>query len=92
MNKTRKTPLRRCAGCGASKDKRELIRIVRDQNGVISVDETGRRSGRGVYVCRNLSCLEKAWKTKALEKSLHHPVDPSVYQELQAKLGKETSD
>ena len=79
--KQRKMPLRKCTGCGEMKEKRELIRVVKapdtkDENGEIiakgeiSLDLTGRKAGRGAYVCRNLACFEKARKARRFEKSL----------------------
>ncbi len=86
--KTRKTPMRKCTGCLASKDKRELIRIVRDKDGVVSVDRTGRKAGRGAYLCDDPECLEKAIKTKALARSLDTQIDSSVYDTLRKMLAE----
>ena len=58
--KTKKIPMRRCVGCGESKTKKELIRIVALPSGMIELDRTGKKSGRGVYICDNLECFEKA--------------------------------
>lgn len=87
--KTRKTPMRRCIGCQQSKEKRELIRVVRSPEGEVSLDPTGRKAGRGAYLCRSEACLEKAMKSKALERSLEAAVDTQLYEILQNDLKKE---
>ena len=89
--KTRKTPMRKCMGCMESKDKRELIRIVRDKDGAVSVDRTGRMAGRGAYLCDNEACLQKAIKTKALERSLEVSISAEVYETLR-KILREGSE
>ena len=66
--KTRKTPMRRCAGCMESKPKNELLRIA-CYEGVVSVDPTGKAKGRGIYICPSEDCLAKAKKKKALQRS-----------------------
>ncbi|MBR5767460.1 MAG: YlxR family protein [Clostridia bacterium] len=80
--KVRKIPLRRCAGCGESFPKRELIRIVRTPEGVVTADETGKMNGRGVYVCRNSVCFSKIRKQKKLDKSLETNVPEEVYEQI----------
>ena len=62
----RKIPLRKCIGCNEMKDKRELVRIVRNKEGEISVDLTGKKPGRGAYICKSIECLDKAQKAKRL--------------------------
>lgn len=84
--KMRKTPRRKCMGCQEVKDKRELIRIVRSPEGEISVDFTGRKAGRGAYLCPQNACLEKAMKTKALERSLDVKINEAVYETLRKEL------
>ena len=68
--KMRKTPMRRCAGCMESKDKKELIRIVCNKEGELFVDSTGKAQGRGVYLCNNSSCFDLARKKRSLARSL----------------------
>ena len=80
--KVRKVPLRRCAGCGESFPKKELIRVVRTPEGVITTDETGKMNGRGVYVCRNAACFSKVRKQKKLDKSLDTQVPDEVYDRI----------
>ena len=86
MMKPRKIPLRECAGCGEMKNKRELIRIVRDKDGAFSVDRTGKKAGRGAYICPNPECLQKAQKHKGLERSFKQAIPPSVFEQLKAEL------
>ncbi len=82
----KKLPQRTCIGCGTKKDKNDLIRIVKNKQGEISIDKTGKLSGRGAYICDNAECLEKAIKSKRLEKSFETKIDASVYEELKLKI------
>ncbi len=84
--KQRKVPLRKCTGCQEMKDKRELIRIVRNDAGEFSLDRTGKKPGRGAYICPNVQCLEKAQKSKGLERSFKAAVPKEVYEQLLAQL------
>ena len=83
----RKIPLRRCAGCGERKPKGELVRVVRTPEGEIMLDKTGKTNGRGVYLCPQRACLEKAKKAKRLERSLEVAVPEEIYQALAEKIG-----
>lgn len=83
--KNRKPPLRTCVGCSAVQDKREMLRIVRTPEGDVVVDESGKKNGRGTYVCKNSACFEKAVKTKKIEKSL----EVQLSKEALAKLKEE---
>ena len=85
-NKKKKTPERRCVGCGESKDKRELIRVVRTPEGEVCLDATGKKSGRGAYICKNSSCLKKARKARRLESSLECNIPDEVYDKLEEEL------
>ena len=87
--KQRKIPLRKCTGCQEMKNKKELVRIVRNDEGEFSVDFTGKKPGRGAYVCPNEECLLKAHKSKGLEMSFKSAVPAEVYEELKAQLLKE---
>ena len=82
----KKIPERRCTGCGISKPKRELTRIVRDPEGNISIDITGKKSGRGAYICNSEGCLAKAKKTKRLERSLNCTIGEEIYVQLEDQL------
>ena len=85
----KKIPMRQCAGCREMKPKRELIRIVRSPEGAISLDTTGKSSGRGVYLCRSGECLKKARKSNSPSKALGVPIPDEVYDALAAGLGGE---
>lgn len=86
MAAEKKQPLRRCAGCGLMKEKRDLMRIVRKQDGSVVPDPSGRMNGRGVYLCRDISCLEKAARNRGIERSLKCSIAPEVYEELRREL------
>ena len=90
MIKTRKTPQRTCLGCRQAKDKKDLIRIVKSPDGTVSVDLTGKKSGRGAYLCPDPNCLEKAVRSKALERSLGAAIDEKVFDELRLLLKERT--
>lgn len=76
-------------GCQEVKDKRELIRVVRDPQGQVSLDFTGRKAGRGAYICPQEACLNKAIKTKALERSLEVSIDATLYEAMRSELKNE---
>ena len=80
--KTRKVPLRMCLGCREMKPKKELIRIVKPPEGDLAVDLTGRKAGRGAYICPKTACLAKAVKQKQLERTFSCAVSDEVRQEL----------
>lgn len=86
MEKARKQPTRRCTGCGEHFPKSTLIRVVRDPEGNISLDLTGKRAGRGAYICRNSACLKKAQKSRRIESSLECVIPPEVYSLLSEEL------
>lgn len=79
-------PQRTCIGCNVKKDKKELIRIVKDNQNNISIDKTGKANGRGAYICDNIECLEKAIKNKRIEKSFQMSIDESVYESLRGVI------
>lgn len=82
----RKAPLRKCTGCGEMKDKRQLIRVVKTKEGDISIDSTGKKNGRGAYICPSITCLEKAIKNKGLERSFKGNIPRDVYSTLKEEL------
>lgn len=99
----KKVPLRKCTGCGEMKEKRELIRVVKapekkDENGnvisggEISLDLTGRKSGRGAYVCKNADCFEKARKARRFERSLSCKIPEDVYEQMSKELENASKD
>ncbi len=83
----KKVPSRRCTGCYQMKDKKELIRIVRNKDNEFFIDTTAKMSGRGAYICNNLECLEKSFKNKGLERSFKCAVDKNIYSSLIEQLG-----
>lgn len=84
--KVKKIPQRQCTGCGESKPKRELIRVVRSPEGEISIDFTGKKSGRGAYICPSEKCLKKALKTKKLSRSLDCEIPEEIYDALAEEI------
>jgi len=87
MPKPKKIPQRQCVGCREMKAKKELIRVVKSPEGVISLDETGKKPGRGAYLCRGTVCLAKARKSRALERAFEMQIPPEVYDGLERELG-----
>ena len=84
--KEKKIPMRMCVGCREMYPKKTLIRIVHDQQGNVSVDLTGKKQGRGAYICRNADCLKKALKTRQLERTFSCMIDQQVREELIAVM------
>ena len=84
--KQRKVPMRMCVGCREMKPKRELLRVVRSPEGEVSFDLTGRKPGRGAYVCRSEACLMQAIKKKQLERAFSAPISDAVRDSLMAQM------
>ena len=84
--KQRKIPMRKCTGCGEMKPKTELVRVVRSPEGELSMDLTGRKAGRGAYVCRDIACLRTARKRKALERSFACAIPSEIYDRLEEEM------
>ncbi len=82
----KKVPLRKCTGCQEMKNKKEMMRILRTSEGEIVLDRTGRKNGRGAYVCCSMSCFEKAVKNKGLERSLKVKVPEETYESLKKEI------
>lgn len=82
----KKIPVRRCVGCNAQKPKKELVRVVRAPDGTISVDLTGKKSGRGAYLCPSAACLAKARKAKRLENAFGTAVPDDVFERLTEEI------
>lgn len=81
--KRRKVPIRMCVSCREMKPKKELVRVVRSPEGEISIDdERGKKPGRGAYICRNSTCIEKAKKNKILERTLNQKIEDEIYDML----------
>lgn len=87
--KTKKIPMRMCLGCSQMKPKKELVRVVKSPEGEISIDLTGKKSGRGAYICRNAECLRLARKARRLEKSFSCKIDEAVYDRMEEELENE---
>ena len=83
---TKKVPLRQCIGCGEMKNKKEMIRILKTETGEIVLDATGRKNGRGAYLCPNMDCFQKAVKGKGIERSFKMPVPKEVYEALEKEM------
>ncbi len=84
--KPRKIPMRMCVGCREMKEKNELIRVVRSPEGDVSLDPTGKKSGRGAYVCRDPDCLKRAIKQRQLERQLDAALSPETAEALRAEM------
>ena len=84
----KKIPLRKCTGCGEMKSKKEMIRVLRTAEGEIILDKTGRKNGRGAYLCNSLECFQKARKTKGLERSLQVNIPDEIYEILEKELNE----
>ena len=84
--KPRKIPMRQCLGCNEHKPKAELIRVVRSPEGAVSLDLTGKQSGRGAYICRDVRCLKKARKSGRIAHNLECEISPEVYDSMEAEL------
>lgn len=82
--------MRTCVGCRQTKPKRDLIRVVRDPEGKVALDVTGKRSGRGVYICPSIECLEKAMRGRQLERSLETKIDEAVFVDLKRVLDEQS--
>ena len=86
--KEKKIPERRCVGCGISFPKKDLIRVVRLPDGGAELDPTGKKAGRGAYICRSAECLKKARKAKRLERNLEVTISDEVYEERERGLSE----
>ena len=85
---TKKIPVRMCSGCGEHFPKKELVRVVRSPGGELSMDLTGRKPGRGAYLCPKVECLRKARKAKRLERSLACQIPEEVYTRLEEEISQ----
>lgn len=84
--KEKKVPMRMCVGCREMKPKKELLRVVRSPEGAVSIDVTGRKPGRGAYVCRNAECMKRALKQKQLERAFECPLGEETHASLLKEL------
>ena len=81
-------PQRTCSVCRTQKNKNELLRIVKNKDNIIKVDESGKQSGRGAYICYDMECLEKAQKSKKLEKALEIKIEDEIYEQMKKVIEK----
>lgn len=82
----KRVPQRKCVGCGEMIGKKGAVRVVRDKEGNFSVDPTGKKSGRGAYICNDIKCLEQAQKGRKFERSFKCAVPEEIYKELEREL------
>lgn len=82
----RKIPMRKCTGCGEMKPKKELVRVVKNKDGEISLDLTGKKAGRGAYICKELSCLQSARKNRGLERAFSCKIPEEIYDGMEQEL------
>ncbi len=82
----KKKPLRKCMACNEQKEKNELLRIVKSKEGVIEVDLTGKKNGRGAYICKNEECLNKVIKSKRLEKIFEKEISQELYENIRGVI------
>ena len=85
----KKIPERKCLGCGESKPKNTLVRVLRAPDGTVSLDLTGKKSGRGAYICNDKECFEKARKKRSLERALKCTIPPELYDSLLKQIENE---
>ena len=85
---SKKIPLRQCIGCGEMKSKKEMMRVLKTTEGPIVLDVTGKKNGRGAYLCMNGECLKKAKKSKGLERSFQMSIPDEVYEGLEKEFSK----
>lgn len=85
----KKIPMRMCNGCMEMKPKKELIRVVKNKEGHIAVDLTGKMAGRGAYICKDVACLEKAIKARRLNRNLSSNIDETIYERLKEEISNE---
>ena len=87
MEKNQKyVPLRRCIACNEQKEKKDLLRIVRNKEGILEIDLSGKKNGRGAYICKKEECLNKIKKTKRLEKVLNINIDEQFYESIRGVI------
>ena len=86
MGVNKKVPMRKCVGCQEMKSKKEMIRVIRTSEGEFLLDATGRKNGRGAYLCPNGACLAKAVKNKGLERSFKQAIPKEVYEALEKEM------
>lgn len=88
----KKVPMRKCVGCQEMKSKKEMIRVIRTQEGEFLLDATGKKNGRGAYICPDKECLNKAMKNKGLERSFKQSIPKEVYETLEKEMSQLDSE
>ena len=88
-NQTRKPPIRKCSGCAQHFPKNTLVRVLRTPEGEIILDLTGKKSGRGAYICKNKECLKKARKQRRIEQSLECSIPDEIYDRMEEEISIE---
>ena len=88
MSTVKKIPMRKCTGCNEMKEKKAMMRVLKCEEGIV-LDTTGKKNGRGAYICPSLKCLKKARKSRRIEQNLECDIPESVYDALEAQLGDE---
>ena len=86
MSNNKKVPMRKCVGCQEMKSKKEMLRVLKTPEGEICLDTTGKKNGRGAYICRQKECLQKARKNKGLERSFKMSISPESYDMLEKEF------
>lgn len=87
MGGNKKIPMRKCVGCQEMKSKKEMIRVIKTPENTFLLDVTGKKNGRGAYVCPDKECLKLARKNKGLERSFQQPIPAEVYEALEKEMG-----
>jgi predicted RNA-binding protein YlxR (DUF448 family) len=88
----KKVPMRKCVGCQEMKSKKEMIRVIRTEEGEFLLDATGKKNGRGAYICPDKECLSKAIKSKGLERSFKQSIPKDVYETLEKEMSQLESE
>ena len=86
MSVNKKMPMRKCVGCGEMKNKKEMIRVLKTTEEDFVLDATGKKNGRGAYLCFSKECLDKAIKTKGLERSFKQSIPKEIYEKLEKEM------
>lgn len=86
MNKAKKSPMRKCVGCQEMKNKKEMIRVIRTAENEFMLDATGKKNGRGAYICPKRECFDRAVKSRGLERSFKQAIPEEVYESLEKEM------
>ena len=86
LSTTKKIPMRQCIGCREMNSKKDMLRVIKTPEDEIVLDSTGRKNGRGAYLCRNSACLEQAVRSRGLERSLKVRIPEAVYEQLKEEM------